>query len=217
MINPDYRMIEDFVLNLEKGYVNNPKDNGGETKFGISKKSYPNEDIPNLTVERARELYKKDYWDKIKGDHVPTPVALMFFDLAINSGVSGATKIIQKAVGAKVDGKVGDETIKAIENAWIDNGDALLDTLTEKRMDLYMNHEDWEEFKNGWTTRAEETRNAAYKLSTFEKKEMELVPKNSPEKQELTTFGKAFQTARADGKDVFTYRGKKYTTELKTG
>ena len=217
MINPDYRMIEDFVLDLEGGYSNNPKDNGGETKFGISKRAYPDEDIPNLTLERARELYKKDYWDRIQGDRIPTPVALIFFDLAINSGVSGATKIMKKALGIKPTGRVDDTTIKAIEDAWISNGDTLLDTLTEKRMDLYKNHEDWGEFGNGWTRRAYEIRDAAYDLSTFEKKQLDVLPDNAPEKNELTTFGKAFKTAREGGKDVFTYKGKKYTTELKTG
>ncbi len=217
MINPDYEMIENFVLNLEQGYVNNARDNGGETNFGISKRAYPKEDIKNLTLDRARQLYKRDYWDKIQGDRIPTPVALMFFDLAINSGVSGATKMLQKLVNVKANGKVGDGTIKAIENAWLDHGDTLLDSLTEKRMDLYKNHEDWDAFGKGWTRRAYETRDASYNLSSFEKQEIDLLPDNSPEKAALTTFGKAFKLARSSGKDVFTYKGKEYTTKLKTG
>ena len=81
--------------------------------------------IFSLYIERARELYKRDYWDRIQGDRIPTPVALMFFDLAINSGVSGATKIMKKALGIKPTGRVDDTTIKAIEDAWISNGDTL--------------------------------------------------------------------------------------------
>lgn len=70
------------LIGHEGGYVNNPRDPGGETKYGISKRSYPNENIANLTLERAKEIYKKDFWK----EDVPEEMKYSFFDAAVNSG-----------------------------------------------------------------------------------------------------------------------------------
>lgn len=83
----------EFVVGEEGGYVNDPRDPGGETKFGISKRAYPNEDIANLTLERAKALYEKDYWQAIKGDSRPWGQALCLFDCAVNQGVAKAKTI----------------------------------------------------------------------------------------------------------------------------
>jgi hypothetical protein len=82
-----------IVVGIEAGYVNDPQDPGGETKYGISKRAYPNEDIPNLTIERARELYRRDYWDKAGCDAYSWGIALITFDCAVNQGVSIATSL----------------------------------------------------------------------------------------------------------------------------
>lgn len=103
------------LMKFEGGYSNDPKDPGGETKYGISKRAYPNEDIANLTEERAKEIYKKDYWDKIKGDSLPAQLRYAVFDAAVNSGVGQAVKWLQAAVGVPEDGKLGSETMKAVK------------------------------------------------------------------------------------------------------
>ncbi len=82
------------------------------TKYGISARAYPDEDIPNLTLERARTLYK-DYWDAIRGDELPDPLSHLVFDAAVNQGVSAATTMLQTALKVSVDGKIGPETIAA--------------------------------------------------------------------------------------------------------
>lgn len=71
-----------FVLaeKIEGGYVNDPRDPGGETKFGISKRSYPREDIKALTRDRAITIYKRDYWDKPGCDKLPPKLAVALFD-----------------------------------------------------------------------------------------------------------------------------------------
>ena len=91
--------------------MNNPKDPGGETRWGISKRSYPSEDIANLTLERARELYQRDYWSPIKGDQLPPALALCLFDMAVNSGVPQAVRTLQKAIDVPVDGILGPGTL----------------------------------------------------------------------------------------------------------
>ena len=73
-----------FTLKWEGGYVNHPTDPGGETRFGISKRSYPDEDIKNLSIARAMEIYKKDYWDANLLDTVVSPLCVVLFDMYVN-------------------------------------------------------------------------------------------------------------------------------------
>jgi lysozyme family protein len=81
------------VVGIEAGYVNDPNDPGGETKFGISKRAYPQLDIPNLTLDQAKAIYLRDYWHLCKCDELPMDLALAVFDCAVNQGVSTALKV----------------------------------------------------------------------------------------------------------------------------
>lgn len=82
--------VMNFVLQWEGGYVNDPNDPGGETKFGISKRSHPHLDIKNLTREEALAIYREKYWDRIGGDKLDYPEALALMDFAVHSGVGTA-------------------------------------------------------------------------------------------------------------------------------
>ncbi len=95
----------------EGGYVNDERDPGGETKYGISKRAYPSEDIKNLTLERAKELYHRDYWGPIKGDQLPSALAMCLFDMAVNSGPAQAIRTLQRAIDVSVDGVLGPGTL----------------------------------------------------------------------------------------------------------
>lgn len=105
------------TIGHEGGYVNDPHDPGGETKFGISKRAYPGEDIRGLTIMRARELYRRDYWDRIQGDQLPGWISAQVFDAAVHSGVKQAAIWLQRAVGAHPDGAIGAKTIAAARRA----------------------------------------------------------------------------------------------------
>jgi lysozyme family protein len=76
----------EIVVGIEGGYVNDVRDPGGETKFGISKRQYPREDIPNLSLERAKAIYLRDYWDAHGCGDMPWCEALLVFDTAVNGG-----------------------------------------------------------------------------------------------------------------------------------
>lgn len=112
----------DIVLKHEGGYVWNPKDPGGETKYGISKRSYPNVDIKNLTIPQAKDIYYKDFWvkcgfDKIESDRI----AFRLFDLGVNVGCGGIAKIARRGlrrVGYNVSetGSLSVEIIKVINS-----------------------------------------------------------------------------------------------------
>ena len=90
-----------FTIEREGGYVNDPHDPGGETKYGISKRSYPDLDIPNLKREDAEAIYRKEYWDKCKCSDLPHGIDLLTFDAAVNQGPEAAIKMLQRALKVK--------------------------------------------------------------------------------------------------------------------
>ena len=96
--------------------TDDPDDHGGLTIYGISKNAYPDEDIVNLTIDRAIELYKQDYWDKCRCDDLPEGVDIFVFDMSVNHGVYRASKTLQYAVGATQDGIIGSKTVAATNN-----------------------------------------------------------------------------------------------------
>ena len=82
----DFETALKFVLKWEGGYSNDPNDPGGETKYGISKRSYPELDISKLTLKQAKEIYYQNYWLKIGCDELPYPFNIVVFDTAVNMG-----------------------------------------------------------------------------------------------------------------------------------
>lgn len=111
----DFTKAFNLMIAHEGGYVYDPDDPGGETKFGITKRSYPNIDIKNLTIEHASSIYKTDFWDKINGDMIASQqMANSIFDFAVNAGIEISSKLAQKVVGipeAEQDGKLGKNSI----------------------------------------------------------------------------------------------------------
>ena len=114
--------IIEQVLEHEGGIVDDSKDAGGLTNMGISQRAYPDEDIRGLTVERAKELYKRDYWDRYRTGDLPDRLRHIYVDMCINMGGGRAIKILQEACNSKnatkidVDGGIGPATIKAATN-----------------------------------------------------------------------------------------------------
>lgn len=138
------------VFKHEGGYVNDPHDPGGETNLGISKRSYPKEDIRNMTRARAAQIYRRDFWDKLRCDELPAGLDLVAFDAAVNSGPSRGAKWLQQALGVAVDGKVGLATIGAAKNTYAPA--AVLRAIGFRRAFL-KTLPTWERYKNGWTKR----------------------------------------------------------------
>jgi lysozyme family protein len=118
----EFEDIIEKVLEHEGGYIDDPTDRGGETKYGISKRAYPDENIKELTIERAKELYKRDYWDRFRTADLPNRIRHIYVDMCINMGGGRAIKILQEACNSKnaekidVDGGIGPATIKAASN-----------------------------------------------------------------------------------------------------
>lgn len=136
-----------LVLQHEGGYVNDPRDPGGETKFGISKRAYPDEDIANLTRERAMELYHRDYWLPIKGDEMTSDVATMVFDMAVNMGVGKAARVLQRALGVKEDGVLGPVTLSA------SRAPGVLSKVATERVLAYTKTANFDVYGRSWVAR----------------------------------------------------------------
>lgn len=105
-----------FVLRMEGGYANDPHDTGGETNFGISKRAYPREDIKHLTVERAITIYERDYWRPSGAADfadVRPRLALVHLDWAVNHGVGGAVRTLQRILDVDADGVFGPKSVAA--------------------------------------------------------------------------------------------------------
>jgi lysozyme family protein len=86
----DFEQAIELLLAIEGGYVNDPDDPGGETKYGISKRSYPHLDIENLTVEEAKAIYHRDFWTPIAAVVNEPRLRILAFDTAVHSGVQTA-------------------------------------------------------------------------------------------------------------------------------
>lgn len=122
----DFETAFERVIGHEAGLSMDPADRGNwttgqvgkgtlkGTKYGISAMTYPVEDIANLTLERARELYKRDFWGPAGCEAVPHAIRADLFDMAINSGLRAAIKALQKACGEQEDGVLGPRTLAAL-------------------------------------------------------------------------------------------------------
>lgn len=149
--------IIDFILRHEGGYVNDKNDPGGETKFGISKRSYPDLDIKNLTKQQATEIYERDFYNKVRGDDLPVWLALMVTDFAVNAGIKTAVAILQRLVGETDDGIIGKKTIAAckgkpsrtLRQAYTTSREAYYDALVARKPVM-------KRFINGWKNRTKD-------------------------------------------------------------
>jgi len=140
----------ELLMKHEGGYVFDKRDPGGETKYGISKRAYPNENIKNLTMDRAKKIYKKDYWDRCKCDLLPSKLALHIFDFAVNSGNIKAIKDLQKMVGVDDDGIIGPKTMEAIKKHSESN---LIAAYCNARVNFLQLLKTWDVYKRGWVRR----------------------------------------------------------------
>jgi lysozyme family protein len=136
-----------LVLRHEGGLVDNPKDPGGLTKFGISQRAYPQLDIRGLTVADAADIYRKDYWDKIHGDDLPEPLAIVLFDTAVNVGWPRAILMLQESLGVTVDGNIGPQTLAACAKP-----EALV-WFSAARVRFYVANRNYSVFGLGWIRR----------------------------------------------------------------
>jgi lysozyme family protein len=141
----------DRLISNEGGYVNNPADPGGETQWGISKRSYPNVDIKNLTRAQAKEIYRVDFWARGSMQQFDGAVAFQVFDAAVNHGIETAVRMLQRAAGVADDGHIGPVSIAAVTARSVT--DVLMLFIAE-RIRFWTRLSTWSTFSKGWANRA---------------------------------------------------------------
>lgn len=158
-----------LVLKNEGGFTNNSADPGGMTNLGVTKRVW--EEYVGHSVDEAAmrglgpaditPLYKKNYWDKIHGDDLPLGVDYACFDLAVNSGVGRAAKILQKAVGVSQDGIIGPVTLAAVESQ---NPRDIATEICEIRLNFLQSLPTFDTFGKGWSRRVAEVEKVAFDM-----------------------------------------------------
>lgn len=143
----------EMLIGHEGSYVNHPRDPGGETKYGISKRQYPGENIKEMTLVRAKDIYQRDYWWKAGCDLVPDAVKFDLFDTAVNAGPGAAIRMLQRAVGVEPDGVIGPKTMQAISSM---DPERLDKRFNGHRLDHLNNLPTWPDFGRGWAQRIAE-------------------------------------------------------------
>ena len=143
------------VLKYEGGKVDDPRDPGGRTAFGITQDTYnawrkkqnlPTIDVYNISQTEVAAIYRQEYWDRISGDLLPSGVDFAVFDFAVNSGVSRAAKTLQSVVGVTQDGVIGPATIQAAKTY-------VAMSVTNKRLAFMQSLSIWSTFGKGWSAR----------------------------------------------------------------
>jgi hypothetical protein len=159
-----------LVLKHEGGFVNHPKDPGGMTNLGVTKKVWEEfvgrevdeAEMRALTPDVVKPLYKKNYWDKIKGDELPSGVDYAAYDLAVNSGTGRAAKYLQQIAGVPADGVIGPKSLEAIKSC---PASQMVDALCDTRLDFLQRLPTWGTFGKGWGRRVEEVKSIGLKLA----------------------------------------------------
>jgi lysozyme family protein len=160
------------VLVYEGGYVNNPRDPGGETNKGVTKAVYdgyrkthnlPVQSVKLIGTAELRDIYKSRYWDLFKGDEMPAGVSLVVFDGAVNSGVAQSVKWLQRALkpyySGAIDGLVGPGTLAAIGRH--PDKRQLIADICAQRLAFLKALKTWPTFGRGWSSRVADVQRTA--------------------------------------------------------
>ena len=145
----DFHRCIDRILAEEGGLSDHPADPGGLTNYGISKRSYPTLDIAGLTLDDAKALYRRDYWQPLHGDQLPDGLDLLLLDCAVNQGPVTAIKLLQRTLRIRDDGLIGPETLTAAFAAM----PGLLDAFAAERALRYEMNQNEATFGRGWYSR----------------------------------------------------------------
>lgn len=164
-----------LILYHEGGYVNHPKDPGGETNKGVTKRVYENwcaeqdlfqKDMKDLKISDVAPIYKEKYWDRCKCDSLPDGVDLCVFDFGVNAGTGRGARFLQKCVGAIADGAIGPNTLRQVDEWVAMRGEEdLIVEYSERRRNYYKRLKTFSTFGKGWLRRVEETELEALKLA----------------------------------------------------
>ena len=165
MAAQNYKQIQSWVGVYEGGYVNHPRDPGGATNRGITQVTYngfrrrhgrARQSVRRLTDAEHDFIYRTQYWNRVRGDDLPSGVDLGVYDWGVKSGPARSIKALQRAVSAKADGVMGPKTLGLVKHYCSGRGAASLVTaICARRMKFLRRLDIWPDFGDGWTRRVE--------------------------------------------------------------
>ena len=149
-----FKQIFDRLIGHEGGYVNDPRDPGGETNWGVTKRTamangYTG-NMKTMTRQQAYEIYRRAFWLRYNCEQMPDAVAYQFFDAAVNHGFGNASRMLQRAVGVLDDGIIGKYSLEAINHNPI--SDTLM-VLNGERLNFYTRLKNFDRYGKGWVDR----------------------------------------------------------------
>jgi len=174
MASENFAKSLEQTLHHEGGYVNHPSDPGGITNLGITKRVYEEwvghevtaDDMKALTKNDVAPIYKKKYWDRLKGDQLPGGLDYVVFDFGVNGGTSRAAKYLQQMIGATADGAIGPGTLKKVEEYIAKHGiEDAIKQYQNDRQEYYQRLKHFSTFGKGWTNRVADTTSQALRMS----------------------------------------------------
>jgi len=154
-----------LTLRHEGGFVSHPKDPGGSTNKGVTLATFSLylgrkasvDELKMISDTQLCEIYRKQYWDKVRGDDLPGGLDFCVFDFAVNSGPGRAAKMLQDLVGAEADGSIGHKTVAAVlEHVSRETLPKVIDQYQAKRLHYLQALPHWETFGKGWGRRVNE-------------------------------------------------------------
>ena len=160
-----------LMLKSEGGYVNNPADPGGMTNLGVTKATWENwvgresdeAEMRGLTPEKVEPLYKKKYWDAVRGDELPAGLDYLMFDFAVNAGAGRAIKTLQTAIEVTPDGGFGPMTMAAVQAV---DPVELIERFSQAKEDFYRSLTTFSTFGKGWLNRVADVKQHATSMVT---------------------------------------------------
>lgn len=155
----NWPIIASWIQRVEGGFVNDPRDPGGATKYGITirtlsawrKMPCTVEDVGRLTWTDAREIVKTLYWDTVHGDDLPSGLDYCVADASVNSGPVQAIKWLQRSLGIAADGLFGPVTAEAVRT--IRDVKGAIDRYDAARLGFLRHLRTWPVFGRGWFAR----------------------------------------------------------------
>ncbi len=165
------------VLRHEGGFQADERDpgnaNGGATNLGITLNTYRSyrnnphltaDDLRHIPIGEVYDIYKTRYWDKVRGDQLPSGIDFLVFDFGVNAGVGRAAKMLQNLVGVPADGGIGPQTLRATSEVYEENPEQLIVAYTDARAEYYQSLPHFPTFGRGWLRRTKESEDIALSM-----------------------------------------------------
>jgi lysozyme family protein len=168
-MNANFEQCLEMLLLSEGGFVNDSRDNGGMTNLGVTIRVWEEwvghpvseKEMRNLTPLMVSPLYKRKYWDACRADELVSGLDYCVFDVAVNSGVGRAVKLLQQSVGATPDGSFGSITFGLVKQV---DPTTLIERYCARRMEFLESLKSFPVFGRGWSRRVAEVKEVALRM-----------------------------------------------------